>query len=55
MFVYRNEYYDPDDVSTKGTAELNIAKHRAGATGLVHLSFRAEFTRFADLTRQDPI
>jgi replicative DNA helicase len=55
MFVYRNEYYDPDDVSTKGTAEVNIAKHRAGATGLVHLSFRAEFTRFADLTRQDPI
>ena len=55
MFVYRNEYYDPDDVNTKGTAEVNIAKHRAGATGLVHLSFRAEFTRFADLTRQDPI
>ncbi len=51
MFIYRHEYYHPDDVEKKGTAEVIIAKHRAGATGTVEMTFMPDFTRFADLGR----
>jgi replicative DNA helicase len=52
IFIYREEYYrrlqgqDPSDV--RGQAELNIAKHRHGPTGLVHLSFDGATTTFKD-------
>ena len=32
-----------------GVAEIIIAKHRNGATGDVHLSFRKELAKFADM------
>jgi replicative DNA helicase len=51
MFIYRHEYYHPDDVEKKGMAEVVIAKHRAGSTGTVEMTFLPEFTRFADLGR----
>ncbi|HKX74869.1 MAG TPA: replicative DNA helicase [Acidimicrobiia bacterium] len=51
MFIYRHEYYHPDDVEKKGTAEIIIAKHRSGATGTVEMTFMPDFTRFADLGR----
>lgn len=51
MFIYRNEYYHPEDQESKGLAEVIIAKHRAGATGTVRMTFLPEFTRFADLGR----
>jgi len=51
MFIYRHEYYHPEDLEKKGMAEIHIAKHRAGATGLVEMTFLPEFTRFADLGR----
>jgi replicative DNA helicase len=51
MFIYRHEYYHPDDIEKKGTAEVIIAKHRAGATGTVEMTFMPDFTRFADLGR----
>ena len=53
-FIYRDEYYDPGS-SQMGVAEVNIAKHRAGATGTVMMNFAAEFTRFRNYTSQDPI
>lgn len=50
MFLYRDELYDaatPD----KGTAELIVAKHRAGPTATIRLQFLAQYTRFTNLDR----
>lgn len=51
MFIYRHEYYHPEDQEKKGIAEVIIAKHRAGSTGPVEMTFQPEFTRFANLGR----
>ncbi|MDH3606086.1 MAG: replicative DNA helicase [Acidimicrobiia bacterium] len=51
MFIYRDEYYHPENPENKGVAEVNIAKHRAGATGRVDMTFLGEFTLFSDLGR----
>ena len=50
MFIYRDEYYRQDS-EKKGIAEVVVAKHRAGATGSVEMTFMAEYTRFSDLGR----
>jgi len=54
MFIYRDEYYSPDKVESKGIAEVVIAKHRQGGVGKVDMTFLAEFTLFADMGRADP-
>ena len=51
MFIYRHEYYHPEAQDSKGLAEVIIAKHRAGSTGRVDMTFLPEFTLFADLGR----
>ena len=48
MFIYREELYNPD-TERKGIAEIHVAKHRNGPTGVVPLRFFPETTRFADL------
>ena len=48
MFIYREELYDPA-TDKKGIAELHIAKHRNGPTGIVPLRFFRSTTRFANL------
>ena len=48
MFLYRREYYDPND--KPGLAELIVAKNRHGAIGDVKLSFRKEFARFENFS-----
>lgn len=48
MFLYREELYDPE-TDKKGVAELHIAKHRNGPTGVIPLRFFKATTRFADL------
>jgi replicative DNA helicase len=53
-FIYRDDYYNPGS-DQPGVAEVNIAKHRAGATGNVMMNFAAEFTRFRNYTSEDPI
>ena len=55
MFIYRDEYYNAENPETRGIAEVTVAKHRAGATGKVMMTFAAEFTRFRNFTRSDPI
>jgi len=50
-FVYRDEIYNKDDPDVKGLAELIIAKHRNGATGMVELVFLGETTSFRNLDR----
>lgn len=51
LFIYRDEYYHPENVEAKGLADVEIAKHRNGATGRVQMTFLAEFTLFADMGR----
>ena len=55
MFIYRDEYYRPDQTETKGMAEIVIAKHRQGAVGRVPMTFLPEFTLFADMGRDVPV
>ena len=50
MFIYRDEYYNKDDVNNKGKAELIIAKHRNGPTGTVELLFQSNITKFKNKT-----
>ncbi|MCZ6662809.1 MAG: replicative DNA helicase [Actinobacteria bacterium] len=51
MFIYRHEYYHPEEQEKRGIAEVIIAKHRAGSTGPIDMTFQPEFTRFANLGR----
>ena len=50
MFIFREEIYDarPDNA---GQAEIIVAKHRSGPTGVVHLAFLPQYTRFANMAR----
>ena len=51
QFVHRPEYYhiyEDNGQDLRGMAQIIIAKHRKGATKDVLLSFRGEFTRFAN-------
>ncbi len=50
IFIYRDEYYN-EATEQKGIAEVIVAKHRAGSTGKVDMTFMPEFTRFSDLGR----
>jgi replicative DNA helicase len=55
MFIHRPEYYDREDESKKGMAEVMLSKNRNGPTGDVHLRFNREYTRFDNLSgRDDP-
>lgn len=57
MFVYRDEYYYPDQAEargTKGEAEVIIAKNRKGQTGKAVLQFIPEFAKFIDVTDRRP-
>lgn len=46
MFIYRDEYYNPENADSKGKAEVIIAKQRNGPTGKVELLFQGNITRF---------
>jgi replicative DNA helicase len=52
-FIHRPEYYgitqDESGNSLLGVAEIIIAKHRNGATGDIHLSFKKELAKFTDM------
>jgi replicative DNA helicase len=50
MFIYRDEYYN-EQTDKRGIAEVVIAKHRAGSTGPIDMTFMPEFTLFSDLGR----
>jgi len=50
MFLYRDELYNPDSPD-RGTAEVIVAKHRSGPTGVTQLAFLDHYTRFANMAR----
>ncbi len=52
MFIYRDDYYNPD-TEKKNIAEIIIAKHRNGSTGTVELRWFGEFTKFANLKKDE--
>ena len=52
MFLYRPEYYKADE--RPGVAEVIVAKHRNGPTGMVELKFRRDHTRFYNLETRRP-
>ena len=51
MFIYRDEYYNRDDVNNKGKAEVILAKHRNGAVGTIELLFQSSITKFKNPTK----
>lgn len=48
-FLYRDEYYNPENEDSKGLAELIVAKQRNGATGKIKLGWQGQFTRFVNI------
>jgi replicative DNA helicase len=53
IFLYRPEYYgllvDDENNSTKGVAEIILAKHRNGPLKNIKVRFIDKFAKFADL------
>lgn len=55
LFIHRAEYYDREDESKRGIAEIMLSKNRNGPTGDITLRFSREYTRFDNLsTREEP-
>jgi len=52
MFLFRPEYYKSDE--RPGIAEVIVAKHRNGPTGMIELKFRRDHTRFYNLETRRP-
>jgi len=52
MFLYRDEYYNPESTDKKGLAEVIIGKQRHGSTGTVELKFQGRYTRFDNFARE---
>ncbi len=53
-FIHRPEYYgilEEDGISTKGLANIIVAKHRNGAVQDVKLKFIKELAKFADMDK----
>lgn len=53
-FIYRQEYYEPDNPDVANLAELIIGKQRNGPIGTVNLHFDRRFTRFSNLASKEP-
>lgn len=54
VFIYRPEFYRPDEEAIRGIAEVNVAKQRNGPTGKINLAFIREYARFADMEFRAP-
>lgn len=47
LLIYREEVYDKN-TTKKGMAEIDLAKHRNGETGMFVLSFQGQYSRFVN-------
>ena len=48
LFLYRDEYYNPNNEENKGIAECIVAKNRHGEVGTVKLQWVPQYQTFAD-------
>lgn len=50
ILLYREDYYDENKLynNPDSKAELRVAKNRNGRTGICHLTFQREYTRFVN-------
>jgi len=53
MFIYRDDYYNPDTSERPNIAEISVAKHRNGPTAIVDLYWHAQLATFRNLQRQE--
>lgn len=53
MFIYRDEYYNPETTDRPNIAEVSVAKHRNGPTGVVDLYWHGKLASFRNLRRQE--
>lgn len=53
LFVYREEFYQPQKEDAQGIAEIIIGKQRNGPLGTIKLTFLKDYTRFEDFARQE--
>ena len=51
MFIHRPDMYDPDHPE-QGTAQIIVAKHRNGPTGIAKVGFIKELTSFRNLEKE---
>ncbi len=51
IFLYRDEIYNPES-DQRGTAEVIVAKHRNGPTGMTRMAFLDHLTKFANMARE---
>ena len=51
-FIYREELYNQTE-ENKGKAEVIIAKHRNGPTGIFNLTFREKYTKFENYFKEE--
>jgi replicative DNA helicase len=51
LFLYRDEIYNPDSTENQGMAEIIVAKHRNGPTGVTRLAFIGQYARFDNMAR----
>lgn len=56
VFLYRDEYYNPDTTVDPGVAEFIIAKQRNGESGVtVRVGWQPQRTRFVDLSPREAL
>jgi replicative DNA helicase len=51
VFLYRDEIYNPES-DQRGTAEVIVAKHRNGPTGVTRLAFLDFLAKFENMARE---
>jgi replicative DNA helicase len=51
VFIYRDDIYNPDS-DQRGIAEIIVAKHRNGPTGMTRLAFVDRLTKFANMATE---
>ncbi|WOP19736.1 replicative DNA helicase [Raineyella sp. LH-20] len=49
ILVHRDDYYNKDDSSRVGEADIIVAKHRNGPTKTVTVAFQGHYSRFTDM------
>lgn len=53
MFIYRDEYYNPETTERPNIAEISVAKHRNGPTGTIDLFWHGSQATFRNLSHQE--